>query len=305
MANLLRLLNNVRNNKEVSKVFSSIDKKYPQTALGATTPISNQLFSPLFNEENEFSKIIFTDHAFAVLNLIREIDHSCSIKRMNTNKSPRPIKFICYGYKDFDGDIIINHIDVPIIEYMRQCKVSRNQEMEFLAHAPIPKELKIDTQSRAYDYLRTNTFSQNPIGQEIVCLFGTTKHKGMDDNNPTDNCFTMSELAEAVIPDVKVADKITSGVIAITPRIMELNKSNLNKSNPRWTFKDGSLECAVIEYEKSEQSNLVRPISIHNLTQAVGIKNGKETDLLISSSSQDTTGLYRAKNNHKSHQNIM
>lgn len=77
-----------------------------------------------------------------------------------------------------------------------------------------------------FEYLRYTQFTpEMPIGTDIVALLGTTKHANQSNN--TYNCFSISELSEAVIPyyvPIK-SDSIISGAIAITPKTV--NKRNL------------------------------------------------------------------------------
>lgn len=294
MANLVRLLNNVRNDNEVDSVFRSIDKKYPTCLLGATTPVSNQLFSPLQNKDSKVSSIIFTEQAYSVLQLIQDLDHKCSVLRTNSKLSTRPIRFICYGYLDFDGDIIINHIEVPIFNLIKNLNIPTNKQIEYLAFGKIPGDLNTHTHSKHYDYLRSKSLGKkNPIGSAIVSLVGYTKHPSKK-QEPISNCFQLSEIANAVMPDIPTTDNILSGVLAITPKTIDA--TNIDSKHPVFNIQDGSLECAILTYTRSETTGTSKPTSIYNITHAQAItSDGKFKDLLISASRQDTDGLYRAK----------
>jgi hypothetical protein len=156
-----------------------------------------------------------------------------------------------------------------------------------------------------YDYLRTMGFNQPAIGTDVVALLGVTKQETTPEYN---NCFRLSEIAEAVVPNLPVkADNIMSGVLAITPKTVKAKalfdkKGFLNVDD---YLEPGSLECAIISYKKSHSTGVVIPTNIQDIKAAVGIQKGKECTLKISSSSQPTDGLYTARQQKLDHERYM
>jgi hypothetical protein len=303
MSNILRFLNNVRNNNEINKVFESINKKYPDHNLCATTPVASQILPVEMNESNEPCTIIFSENAYSTLQNIRNVDHKCTSLRSTNNLLGRPLEFICYGYRDFDGDIFIDSIEVPLFEYIKKLKLSPTKEVEHLAFSDIcARDQHIESTSRMYDYLSHNAFTKKPIGSELVAILGTTKHPT---SSNTSNCFQIRELADAVIPNVSVHENISSGILAITPKTIEANSfGNKKLKNNQNLLKDGSLECAIISYSKNQTSGLVKPTYLSKVTRAIGIKNGKHFNIKIDSSNQPLNRLYRAKNHTLQEQEI-
>lgn len=305
MANLLRLINNVcNNNNEIDKVFRGIDRKFPEYGLGSPTPIPNQVLPTDLNDENMPSIIYFSKSAYSKLQKIRDIDHKCSVVRSSKGIADKPLEFALMGYRDWDGNIFINNIEVPIFEQLASSRLSTQKGIEAIATDKniSYKDLHTETTSRVFDYLKNNKFAKSPIGSELVALLGTTKHANKS-NPDASNCFTMSELAESVIPNVKVHENITSGILSITPKTLETNKRSLfSIGTPKTYLNDGSLECALVSYLRNEQSGYVKPIGLTNVTRAKGVNARDEHEsIMISSSSQPIKGLYygRAKTRSK------
>ena len=299
MANLLRLLNNVRNNIETNKVFTSIDNQYPQSALGSNTPIPNQAFSTEINAQGHPTSIYFSQNAYNMLQYIRQLDQKCSVLRSSSNLSSRSIDFLCQGYRDFGGDICITKIICPVLDMISQIKFgNKQQELEFLAYDRTAgaRTHKINTIEYMNHLLSNYTIStKDPIGTEAIVLLGTTRHTQLNDE--VSNCFKLKELAEAVVKDTTIPGPISTGVISITPSIVEIdNISNKSKSMDRDRYLiDGSLECALITYDRSETSQHVKPNNICNITRAFAIIADKSVPLSISKSKQPLNGIYQAK----------
>ena len=299
MANKLRFLNMPDN--ETHKVLSSIAtrQKTHITSLPAASAVPNQSFA---TEQNRFGKpatIHFTQNASAYLQYLRDLDHYMSSINMSKGKQSQPLKFACFGYKDLDGDIVINSIECPVYEEARQQGfTTQSQVIEYIMKNIATKDMNIENSARVFDYLRQYNFVQpKPIGTDIVALMGTTKHANLD--NDDYNCFTVSELSEAVIPYyVPInADSIISGTIAITPKTIS-EKYLLSRGkgdNIANYLQDGSIEVALISYTKSESTRYVNPQRITNVTQALAETKQGLVPLKISSSSQPTGKIYKAK----------
>ena len=302
MPNKSRLINNVIGyNSECAKVFSSIARthKTTPTELPATTPIPNQVFA---TEQNRFGKpatIHFTKNANNYLQYLRDLDHYIASINMSNGKQCQPLKFGCFGYRDLDGDIVITSVKCPVYEEAyEQGFTKQSQVIEFIMKNMSSKDMSIENTATVFDYLRHSQFtSENPLGTDIVALLGTTKHASLD--NDTYNCFSVSELSEAVMPyyvSVK-SDNIVSGTLAITPKTISEKYlvSRGKKDNIGEYLQDGSLEVALISYEKSPTSGYVTPVNITNVTQALAQTDKGLQPIKISMSSQPTERLYKAQ----------
>ena len=303
MPNKSRLINNVIGyNSECAKVFSSIARthKTTPTELPATTPIPNQVFA---TEQNRFGKpatIIFTQNAINYLQYLRNVAHHISLIQTSEEKQQHPLKFGCFGYKNNNGNIIINSIECPVYTEARNQGINDPKEViQYIIHRMNSKDISIENSSGVYDYLKyahLNT-QKIPNGCEAVALLGTTKHASLD--NDTYNCFSVSELSEAVMPyyvSVK-SDNIVSGTLAITPKTISEKYlvSRGKKDNVGEYLQDGSLEVALISYEKSPTSGYVTPVNITNITQALAQTDKGLQPIKISMSSQPTESLYKAQ----------
>jgi hypothetical protein len=198
-----------------------------------------------------------------------------------------------------DGDIFIEKIILPVYQEAIEngCK-NFNEVMDYIMKNPTSRAINIETTSITYDYLREKKFSEKmPIGNAAVALIGTTKHANLENDNY--NCFTVSELSVAVMPyyvSVK-ADEIISGTLAITPKtISEKYLIARNKSNDISDYlQDGSLEVALISYQKNESNGYVTPTNITNITKAFAETETGLAPLKISASKQPIDNIYKAK----------
>ena len=178
-----------------------------------------------------------------------------------------------------------------INQILEELELSEEEFFNYISENTASADFNLESPSLMYEYLRLQTFKDPPIGSAIVGLIGYTKHEN------SNNCFKLSEVAEAVVPQMPIrADNIMSGVIAITPKTINATKlySQKNKSIDN-SLENGSLECAIIEYQKNPKTNAVQPTNIMNVCRAVEIVNDKAIPIKISSSSQPTDNLYIAK----------
>ena len=304
MANKARLLSNIiANDRECSKVFNSIAKLHRSTPsnLPSVTPVPNQVFATEHNRFGKDATIHFTKSATQFLEYLRELDHYITTTNASKGKQAQPLKFACYGYKDLDGDIVINTIDCPVYEEAyQQGFTKKSQIIEYIMQNMGSKDMSIETSARVFDYLRQSNFANpKPIGTDIVALLGTTKHATMEGDDY--NCFTVGELAESVLPYyVPVnADGIISGTLSITPKTISEKYllARNNADNIANYLQDGSIEVALISYAKSESTGYVTPTKITNVTKALAQSDKGLKPLKISASSQPTSKLYKAQDN--------
>lgn len=281
----------VRNNPNTDMFFDWIDERYFSYNLGTQTPIPNQALPTDINESGNATTIYFTAEANTMINSIREIDHTISSMRASNNIADKPIEYVCYGYRDFNGDIVIEHIDVPVFETLIALNLPNDRmKYEFLAFdtSATAKSHKIEITSRIYEHLRHT--KRHPDGKEIVALFGTTKHPNKNDN--TSNCFTLKEFADATMPYKPVQTNIISGVISITPKTIEAQRINKDASHISAFLTPGAIECALISYHRNEHSGLTIPNGLTNITEAYGMdKSGKLNKIKISCSNQPVDNI--------------
>ena len=301
MANINRLvLNTSHKDNEVCKVFDSLELKY--NGLTGSIPCPNQAFATSYNDFGEPTKLIFTEYSYQQFKQLRDIAHRCSVYQSSMSKEVNQIKFACIGYKDLDGDIVITKIECPVLEkaFNKNFKTD-SKFIDFVSKESGKSEYKLEANARAFDHLRNSVFhKEKPIGREIVAFIGYTK----DESNPeTNNCFKLSEVADAVLPNIPVnTNKISCGVIAITPKTLNASAiyNKKNRGNLENLLQDGSLECAIISCEKSQNTGCVTPTSIKNIRACVGMNKNTEEPITISSSKQPLEKLYIAsssKNN--------
>lgn len=303
MANIERLLNGIsRSPSNVEEVMESIFHKFPEYGISSSTPVPNQVFAPDLNDERDPSTMFFSKKAYSNLKAITEFDYRCTVERESLGKANRPLEFTCYGRRDLDGNIYIENIEVPLFEeYFPGKRTLSQKDVEYIVRSNdiSSRDMHIEATSRAFDFLKNNTFDNVPIENELVALIGTTKHY-QKDNPETSNCFTLGEVADSIIPHVKANSNIITGIIAITPKTVEFKKPRGHKL---FSIKDcfyqvnGSLECLIAYYtHKNEKSSYVRPYHLANIVKASVItSNGDQEAIKISKSKQPIDGLVRGK----------
>ncbi|MBQ7351925.1 MAG: hypothetical protein IJW59_03605 [Clostridia bacterium] len=294
MPSIERLLNNVRQNSKMRKILSAIDRKFPDAQSCAKTPIPNQAFPPLLNKQQRPATLHFTKYAHDILQYIRYFDHKVSVSRLvnNVKTQQNPINFVCFGYKDsISGDLVIEDIYCPILEKLKKFSFKSLQEqINYIASSKPSKETNTDIQSVFYEYLRATKIPLDHKEKEaLVALIGTTKPSNT--NSPeTTNCFSLSEIAKAVMPEFKVNEDIISGVLAVTPKTIQfpyMYQDDLEKN-----LIDGSLESLIITYNKNPKTSKVKPTMLSNITECQTQLNAKSHKIKISSSAQPLDELY-------------
>lgn len=301
MANIERLLNGLsKSPSNVDEVMKSIFHKFPEYRISSSTPVPNQVFAPDLNDRRDPSTMYFSKKAFSKLKVITEFDYRCTAERESLGKADRPLEFTCYGYRDWDGDIYIDNIEIPLFEeYFPHKRTLTQKDVETIVrnNDVSSRDMHIEATSRAFDFLRNSTFTNAPVGDELVALIGTTKHY-QKDNPEASNCFTLGEIADSIIPNVKAKSNIITGILAITPKTMEFKKPRGRKpfsTKDCFHQVDGSLECLIAYYtNRCEKSCYIRPYHLANIVSATGItSNGDMETIKVSQSKQPIDGLVR------------
>lgn len=261
MPRLARLLNNIYKNKRYAKYFNDIEGK--NELLNANTAIPNQGLPTSFNKLNEPTTIFFTNDTAYTLQQIAKVSYNNSLKASKENAKDYPIEFFCYGYQDFDGDVIITGIEFPSIK-----------QETYKSTATVNRLKHIDITSKLYDYLyrlHINKRDGLAIGDRLVALYGSTKSFSNKDNNRY--CATLGEMSESIVPgDLSFNRNILSGTIIIPPKVFEPVSFN------KFTERNGSIEVALIDYQL-EKSGKVTPTSIKNVTRAIDTDTNKEVEI--------------------------
>ena len=279
--NIYRFLANIRNNPIVNKLIHTIDKTYPSYALGANTPLLNHYLPTSTNFQNKPTTLFFNQQPSDALRLIRRIAQKKSVHRLDKNKKDTPIEFVCYGYQDHDGDIVITNIIVPaLVELSKNCN-NFDQAVEKLYDYVPSKDLRIDMLANYFDYLRNIDLDfHESIGKKPVALLGTTKPIVEYADN-TENCPRFSEIAKSIVPgDVEFNHDFLTGVLTVSPYKIVQTPRGLE-------YQNGSLECVITDYKLSQNTHLASPNRLMNVTQCVqNTPDGKLEKVEISASSQ-------------------
>ena len=306
MANLSRLLNNIyKYDKDSRIVLDNIEKQ--THLLGARTPIPNQALPTLLNNSgDELAQITFTEDSYDKLRRIRSLEKLITQLFKTNSQNPPNINFFCTGYRDFDGDIIINQIVCPILDMASHSNFKSHQEIYNYLFSQNYKNLNEDTIAYAYENMRLADFTISrtghipqekenilPIGTHSVVLIGTTRsQEGLGE---LATCCNLRELAESIIPDVPVAcNNLITGSLLITPDI-QVRTGKETKEQSAYTLQPGSLECTIATYYRSEKTGKVHPYRLDNITRAAGLLfNGETENIRISSSPQNLGNIERA-----------
>ena len=205
-----------------------------------------------------------------------------------------PIKFVCTGYRDKDGDIVIDDIKCPIYNHLLEKFKSQIQIQDYIHdHYSELSDLNKYINYDAYEFLMNCTVGTPPIGTHVVSLIGQTRPQ----NNIGEliNCCKMSELAEATMPNEPVTDNIISGTLLVTPDTFA--KSTDSMTADSLVKIPGSLECTIISYAKSPNTSKTVPVRIDNIVKSWGFTLDEQREpITISQSPQDLTGLPKMPN---------
>lgn len=282
----------VNTNPANKKLFNSLKENAEFNMLLGSSYIPNQAFATAFSG-NKPTILYFQEDAYTTIQKIRELDHLVNSLRSSKNKSPIDIKYACYGYQDFEGNIVITKITCPTYEYAQKKFDNMLDMANFIATSKIPQATNQVITKSITNFVTQSRFETPAIGTAIVGLIGHTKQG--TSLMPEGNCFTFSELTSSILPDkTKInSSNIITGTIAITPKtinVATLLKAKEMNENFYKFMTDGSLECAVISYRKNK-NNTISPVNILNIICAVEEKNGKLSPVKISSSEQPLAGI--------------
>ena len=279
MANINRLLT-VRKNPALNNFFSAIDDKFGNYSLGANTPILNHYLQTQQNFNDKPAILYLDKQPTEMLRCIRQLAQRKSVHRLERNKNDTPIEFICYGYLDHNGDIVLKNIQIPAYNKIRQTSKTISEAYEKLFNYIPNKVDKIEYMSDYLDFLRnTKLNGQYSIGRMPVAMLGTTKPI-VSYSDGTENCPRFNELAKSIIPGDINFGEVMTGVLTVSPYSMTQTRHGL-------TFKDGSLEGVLTHYAISPTTGYSSPCNLTNLTLCKTTDSAEKFhDCEISNSSQ-------------------
>lgn len=281
MSQIQRLLTNVMKDSNNKQTFHSIFNKYREYSAGAKTPIPNQAFAPNIKSNGQPMSIYFDEYATNRLHEIRDLAQEQTLFREKNGQKDRSIEFVCEGYIDNAGDMVIIDITIPSLDIFAEKQLTYQNFFQ----TTIPRDAHIDTIAMFHDHLRDSVLSNKDgkIGSHLVSLLGTTRP--VIEETEIQNCLRLSELADATIKgDIILNHPVVTGVLSISPKTLT------KKANEGYILTDGSLECAVINY-KYNNNGTVKPTKITNVISAYETINGKISNSLISSSMQPTSDI--------------
>ena len=281
-SNIFRFLTNIRKNPKENRLINAIANKFPEHSLGANTPFPNQALETATYNGNPCC-LYFTGEASKALQDIRNIAQVTAHNKFAIGLEDKPVDFVCFGYLDHSGDIIITEINNPSLEMYREEKLNLAEAYrKSLYH----RESSIEVQSKCFDYLRENKFGdKGSIGLMPVALIGTTRPI-VATTDGSENCPKFSEIARAILPaNVNIDHPIISGTLSVSPKYQKQTPSGES------VLSNGSLECVLIDY-KYNKNNTVTPDKFFNVTRCQEVLPDESRKIVdISKSKQPLDGL--------------
>lgn len=285
-SNNYRFLTSCRNNPELSKLITCIDKKFPEYTLGSNMPVPNQALKSATLKSGQPVKLCINKQAGITLDMIRSLAQEKSDYRLSNNQKDTPIEFVCLGYMSNSGNLVIDKIICPAIDYVSQNSKDIDEAKKNLFKYVPKKDVNIDTLCTYFDYMReTNLQAIGKSGRMPVAFLGTTKPMA-EYTDHTENCPRLGEIAKSIVPgDVDFKNPFMSGLICVTPYVI--------KQTPKGkVYSDGSIECIATSYIKNEKNNSVKPSDFFNLTYCERITPNDQIETVpISCSYQPLQGL--------------
>lgn len=280
MAEINRVLNIGNNNPAIALALGAMADREPNNKLGAKSLIQNQALPIETTREETPASIIFTEYAYSMLNFLKNIHHKSTVLREKIQKKATPTEFVCYGYRDHNGDIVICDIDSFSID---EAKIDENSvDVKKIAEQNPNKDIRIDSTARMFEYIRHSGFTPDELGKEPVALLGILRPEDLTDEK---KCTpTLKEVADIVPPANAIFPSNFSTGILLIP------KDNLEKTKEGFTLVPASMECLLIEnslYGKGSS----RPTNMTNITRAMAFTPEGTKSLSISQNPQDLSNL--------------
>lgn len=276
-----RLLNGIKDHLRTINTLTDINDREHLTFEGRLK-VPNQAFDCLIKKDNEPQSIIFTKHATNALDRLRSNAKKQSNYRKSHNLKDKRIEFLCLGYIDPVGDIIITDIVTPI-EIIYKNMITSNQKIsstEATSRIFGNSISAIKIKNIMEEKFKNHIMSKDPNDYSLVSLRGFTSPQVEGDGE--DNCIKLKDLTDSIVPgNLKPQENIVTGVINLTPP---------TDKNP-----NGNIECAIIPH-RTNANGTTTPTKIYNVINAqeereVGKYSATLTPSPISQSNQPLTGL--------------
>lgn len=271
-------------NKDVTEVLKSIEKR--EGGLTAKTLIPNQAFPIETTKENKPACIYFNDFACRMLDFLKDIHHKSAIMREKQCKRDTQLEFVCYGYRDHNGDIVICDIDSAQLDEISNPDKSIN--LSKLASYTPTKDTRIDSTARMFEYVRHSGILPTGIANEPVALLGLLRPEDM--LTAQRNTPLLKEMADIVLPgNAQVTSNFSTGLLVIPP-------AEIARTANGYRLTDASMESLLIEH-KLTSKNYAKPVAITNITKAIAKTQSGDKVISISQNRQNLNGLPIAKLN--------
>ncbi|MBE5738475.1 MAG: hypothetical protein E7354_01965 [Clostridiales bacterium] len=279
MSNVNRTLTNLCKDRLTATALEAIEKR--DGLFDATSVIPNQAFPTQINDLNQPSCVFFSEEATTTLDFLKRVAHKLAVTRDKMKKPGTQIEFVCYGYRDHDNDIVIYDIDCPYVDEFVDEKRGVVDIAKMAKSTPDRKN-RTDTTYKMYDFVYRNSFSENPIGRELVPFLGLIRPE--DTVGEKKHAPTLREISDIVVPgDVKFPADFSTGLLIIPPSDIQRTKDGLERV-------DASMECMVIDHTRTPSGN-AKPNSIANLTMCEMITANGNKKMPMSQNRQNLEGL--------------
>ena len=262
------------------KTLSACSKAFDKS-MSSSMPIPSQSMEINVNNQGNPATLYISDDVYQTIRNIAQLQYQVDKIREDMNRNGRTINFYCTGYVLDSGDYVITGISVPIVDYIKSTGKYKNQLAYGIATAKIPAAFHIESTAPMMDYLKNTVVNNNPYLAKNFAIYGVTKSRLSDKDN-LNNCFTLKEVADSIIPEISTSRDVASGVLSITP-VTENFSTTPQGERVVETISMNSLECLVTHYSKNSD-NTVKPLFLEQVTRACTM-NSKQS-ISIGESSQ-------------------
>ncbi len=279
MANINRTLLNLYKNRQMETALEAIERR--DGLFNAASLIPNQAFPTHMNEEDKPACIYFSEEATNTLAQIKKIAHKVTAVREKNKKAATSLEFVCYGYRDHNDDFVIYEIECPMMEEYTDNKKGVIDIKKMATHTPDRGD-RIESTHRMTHFVHTKTFSEDPIGRELVSMLGIIRPDDMTDEKK--HTPTLKEIADIVLPgDLKFRAPFSTGLLIIPPADIVRTKDGYERV-------DASIECMILNHELTPSGN-AKPTKISNITHCELMDEYGPLAYPISRNKQNLAGL--------------
>jgi hypothetical protein len=245
-------------------------------------PIPSQCMQINNKHDNTASTLYITDNVYKKIFALSQIQYQLDkiISNSDKLKTPKHIDFYATGYLLDSGDFAIDNLQIPIIDYIQ----NKSKDIRAIAHSiattKIPSAFHIESSSPMIDYLRTTHIPTDKHHlKKLFALYGTTKSRLENLNNQEfNNCFSLKEIADSIVPEIPTHEEIVSGALIIPPAIESYLPNEYGAKELVSTMLN-SLECLVTEYSKHPKNNTVKPLYLERIVNCATIETSKSISI--------------------------